>query len=514
MSTPSLPEPELELGATTARAIVSGGLWTLLSRVLPQAQLLALSIIVARYLGPDEMGRQSYIAFVALALIQAATAGLPAAISRFISELLGARRGGQALSLYRLTRRVEAVGAVLVLGALLAVAALGGEPATAWVLAGLSAALSVLQAVPAALLAGTQRWREAWLPGLVTGVATVPAVVVALELGGGISGLFAVEAVAVFVNLVWTSALARRLVTRMPAIEPAPYELRRRFWSFAWQTSVIVIISFVVWRRSELFVLQHYSTDAQIAFYSIAFAAISGLSKLPETVETVSMPAVANLVGTGQDDRIRRGFWRAMRLLVLATFPLVAGVAVTGPALLELAYGSEYADAGPVLLVMLAPLLLQPMLRVSEGVLYGLGRPRFIVVAGLVATVADIGLAFLLIPSLDAIGAAIANGVAILVAGVPCLVLVWRLHLPVSLPFGPMVRVVVLSLVVVGAAWLALEAVGALAAVVAGLLAGFGAALLLRPLAFEDAEWLANALGAEGAPGRAGRFVARLGARA
>ena len=92
---------------------------------------------------------------------------------------------------------------------------------------------------------------------------------------------------------------------RLPQTEPVDPELRRRFWSFAAATSVIVIISFVVWRRSELFILQHYSTDAQIAFYSIAFAAVSGLSKLPETVETVAMPAVANLVGTGQDERIR-----------------------------------------------------------------------------------------------------------------------------------------------------------------------------------------------------------------
>src|SRR6478609_1594607 len=90
----SLPEPELELGATSAPAIVSGGLWTLLSRVIPQAQLLVLSIVVARYLGPDEMGRQSYIAFVALTLVQAATAGLPGAVSRFVGELLGARGGG------------------------------------------------------------------------------------------------------------------------------------------------------------------------------------------------------------------------------------------------------------------------------------------------------------------------------------------------------------------------------------------------------------------------------------
>src|SRR3954451_20818185 len=78
------------LGATSAPSVVSGGLWTLLNPAVPQAPPLVLSIITARSLGPDDMGRQSYIAFVALALVQAAPAGLPGALSRFIGELLGA----------------------------------------------------------------------------------------------------------------------------------------------------------------------------------------------------------------------------------------------------------------------------------------------------------------------------------------------------------------------------------------------------------------------------------------
>ena len=74
------------------------------------------------------MGRQSYIAFVALALVQAATAGFPGALMRYIGELLGARRGDHAMALYRFTRRVELVAAALVLAVLLIVAALGCEP--------------------------------------------------------------------------------------------------------------------------------------------------------------------------------------------------------------------------------------------------------------------------------------------------------------------------------------------------------------------------------------------------
>src|SRR4051794_20311668 len=505
---PSLgaPEDASALGATSAPAVVSGGLWTLLNRAVPQAQLLALSIITARYLGPADMGRQSYIAFVALALVQAATAGFPGALSRFIGELLGARRAGQAVSLYRFTRRVECAAAVLVLAALVAVAALGGDPSAAWVLAGLSGALAVLQSVPMSLLSGAQRWRQAAIAGLVTGVATVPATLVVLQSGGGIVGLFAVEASAVLVNLVWTAVLARKVGAALPSAEPVPGALRSRFLSFAGSSTMIIVIHFVVWRRSELFVMQSRSTDAEIAFYSIAFAAISGLAKLPETLEAITVPAVANLLGSGEHERIRRGFWRAIRLLAFLTPTLVAGVAVTGPALLRLAYGSAYGGAGRVLLIMLAPLLIQPMLTMSEAILYGLGRPRFIVIAGLAACAVDLVLALLLIPPLNAAGAAIANGAAQLVAGIPCLVLVARLERPVWLHMGPLLRSVALALGVAAAAWAVLAVAGSgvpgtLAAVVAGVTAFTVFALLLRPLADDDAGWLAAALGPSGARG-------------
>ena len=178
--------------------------------MLPQAQLLVLSIIVARYLGPDEMGRQSYIAFVALALVQAATAGLPAALSRFIGELLGARRGGQAMSLTGSRGASRRRG-----GARARVAARGGfwgaTPRAAWILAGSERRAGRAAGRAAACCRAPSAGARAWLPGLVTGVATVPRRGRALEPGGGISGLFALEAVAVFANLVWTSALARRL---------------------------------------------------------------------------------------------------------------------------------------------------------------------------------------------------------------------------------------------------------------------------------------------------------------
>ena len=55
------------------------------------------------------------------------------------------------------------------------------------------------------------------------------------------------------------------------------------------------------------------------------------------------------------------------------TPPVVAGAAVTGPALISLAYGDEFAGAGDVLLVLLGPLLVMPLITTSEALLFAHG---------------------------------------------------------------------------------------------------------------------------------------------
>jgi O-antigen/teichoic acid export membrane protein len=493
------PEGQDQLGTTSGAVVVSGGLWSVVGRILPQVQLLVLSVVAARFLGPDGMGRQSLIAFVGITTVMVASAGFPASVARFVGELLGARRGGEALALYVWTWRFELVAAVLAGGGLALVGLLGSEPWLAWVLVGGVSALAVLQSVPQALLSGAQRWRDATMVGVVTGIASVPGAIVVLALGGGISGLFAVELVMVAVNLAWTSHLARGLAARLPPREAFPADLRRRFTSFAGITTVTVMVHYVVWTRSELLVLSHSSTDAQIALYSIAFATVSGLARIPEAIARVTMPAVATLIGAGEMHRVRSGYWRAMRLLVFLTPPVVAGAAVTGPALITLAYGDEFSGAGTVLLVMLGPLLVVPLFTTAESLLFALGRVRFLLVVQLAATVVDVGLAVLLIPHFDALGAAFANAAAQFAAGVPFLVLAGRLHAPVLMAWGAFARGVALAGAVAGAAGLALVLLGsglagALVAIVAGVAAFAILGPVLRPLDADDAAWLARAL--------------------
>src|SRR3954463_13546094 len=79
---------------TTGATVVRGGLWTLVSKLLPQAFVAVVSIAAARFLGPQLFGRQSFIAFTEVGVIYLLSGGLPLAVSRYVGLSLGADEPG------------------------------------------------------------------------------------------------------------------------------------------------------------------------------------------------------------------------------------------------------------------------------------------------------------------------------------------------------------------------------------------------------------------------------------
>ena len=171
--------------------------------------------------------------------------------------------------------------------------------------------------------------------------------------------MFAVEAGAIGVGLIGTAALNRSYVGGLPsASEPNP-ALRRAIGRFAALSTLGVVVHLIIWKRSEFFFLKAYSSNSQIAFYSIAFAAVSGLALLPDAMSNALSPAFATLHGAEARPRIRTGYWRAQRLLLFVTLPMTAGLLALGPELVKLVYGHAYSDTGPILrlLVVIFPFI-------------------------------------------------------------------------------------------------------------------------------------------------------------
>jgi O-antigen/teichoic acid export membrane protein len=286
---------------------------------------------------------------------------------------------------------------------------------------------------------------------------------------------------------------------------------------FARWTTVSMVLSLVVWRRSEFLFLAEYSGDKQIGYYSIAFAATTALSMLAERLAVVVTSAFATLHGAAAVERLRSGFKRGLRLLVILSLPVTALSAAIGPEAVRVVYGGDFEDAGPVLVVLVLSLPAFSIWTISGALLTGLDDARSPVLASGLAAGLNIALAFALVPSYDAVGAAIANLAAQVLAAVVMLRIASRAAQAGSWDLAALVRPLLAAAGAGLVAWAVLQGVSGVAGVVlasvAGGLAYAALAFGLRMLTADDAAWLDDQIGHQ-LGGRVGRMARLAGRRA
>jgi O-antigen/teichoic acid export membrane protein len=332
--------------------------------------------------------------------------------------------------------------------------------------------------------------------------------------------MFGVEAAVAAANLLWAARLTSQALRVYP-VEPQDRALHRQVARYAAIASVEVFFTLVVWKRSEFFFLDRYShgVSDQIALYSIAFSAVFALQALPSGLTSVLLPAVANLVGAGEDRRLRIGVMRAMRLTLTMSLPLAAGALALGPEALRLVYGSAFKGTAPLVVVMVVGFPIIMVSKVSTALLQGLGRQRLLLISVMVATVIDVGLAVWLVPRHQALGAAIANTVAQVVAAGMTMVFARRFLGETRWEGRALSGLAITSGAAVAVAYGAVSVLPAVVGLVTGCVA-FAAvfALLSRPLCVisaEDADWLDAAAGRRmhGLVGRVARAFVSPGER-
>lgn len=514
-ATDTAPELEAEhevADATTGESVLRGGAWSVLAKILPQLATLAVSIAAARFLGASGLGRQSFIAFVATSSIYVLGLGVPVALMRQIGESVGAGRAAVARGLVRWVWRFAFVGATVGVLAMTAVALGGAEPQAAWILAGPIVAAGVLTQIPDAIISGLQRWRDSSVIIIWASVFNAAATIAVLAAGGGITGMIAVQlAVAVGILVAMAPVARRRLLAVAPRVQD-PGALRLRTVKYAGSVFLGSVLTLVVFRRSELFFLDHYATDTDIALYSVAFSLTTTLVLVPQSLANVVAPAVATIFGAGQMDRVRSGYSRTLRMLVLGSLPVTAAGLALGPELLVVVFGGEFTGSGTPLVILLTAFPLIPLMNASYSVVVGLGKARFPLVAGAGSAIVNVALDFALIPSHAAVGAAAANAIAQGSSAIAIVAYGSHLAGPVRWEAGALGRMLVVAAAAgVSARAGLLLAGGGVPGLIAGGLAGIIVfallAVLLRFLPRDDARWIRDSFGSllRGAVGRVSR---------
>lgn len=429
------------------KTIARNTAWYGLENVISFVSSLVTSIAIARTLGPTKTGYLIYVNWLVGIASTLGSVGIPATTRKYMAEFIGGGDRATARFIFLRTLTLQTI-----------LASIATVVAVAWVLhdsppefriASLLLVASLWPAmvnfVPAQANVASEQL-SANLPGsAISTVVFFVMTILAVVLHWGVIGV-----AAAMLGMRLSDCLIRffptvgRILAWPSDNIHTPPDLRPRMMRFASQSIMGLLLTIIVWDRSELFLLKHLSPDIrQLAFYSVAFNLAERLLIFPSVFASASGASIFAQYGRDRS-RLPAMTAASVRYLALISIPLhVIAVALAAPALLTL-YGVKYE--GALLVATVSPLLCLPkaFLGPIQSLFESTDRQKYFIVTTVIASFIDIGVAWYLIPSLGALGASLGSGAAQITAiGLMWIIGIYRDN--IRLPWRFLAKVTLIS---------------------------------------------------------------------
>jgi O-antigen/teichoic acid export membrane protein len=428
-------------------------------------------IAIARILGPSRNAYLVWVSQVAFVASNLGGLGIAGTTSKYMAEFLGLGDRGTARYIFFQTLLFQVVLATVATAGIV-VWILHDAPAdyrVAAILVVLSIWPSMVNSISSMANMATENLATNLPASIVSTLVYFAAVMASAGMHWGVTGigaaLFLMRAVDFLVRLFPT--MKRILSWETTHVQPVG--LRSRMISFTWQSVATMVVSMIVWERSEVFLLKPLNPDVnQISYYSTAFSMADRL--LLVSLIFGQATAATMFVQYGRDkSRLPLITATTFRYLALMAIPLhFVAVSLAVPALLGI-LGTKWAGAAAV--VTLAPLLClsKAFVRPAQSILQSHERQSFVIWATVIAGIVDIGVAWSLVRAHGAVGACIASGAA----QVTAVAIMWAVSIKlykVRLPWLFVAKVALISaLASLAAHYVALKFTPVLGLVLGGL---------------------------------------------
>ncbi|HEX2268741.1 MAG TPA: oligosaccharide flippase family protein [Pyrinomonadaceae bacterium] len=385
----------------------TGVAWTLVTRVLMIVNSVAAGIIVAHWLGAKGVGELAVINVAVATVVQICSFGLPSANTYFISQDQKQLRTAAINSLIF----AALVGSLLALG-LSYVAELrpdwfGSVSANLIRIASVSIPAQLITLIGLNILLAVGKLREFNLLDLVgQSFVLINAVVALIVLRRGLATLVILNTAAALVVSLVVAVLIVIAARKLARSQWRPdASLLRRMIGYGLKFHVSILAGAIIF-RADLLVVNHYRGPDEAGVYSVATQFGMLLMLLPGVIATLLFPRV-----TAEQDP--RGETTALitRYTAFVTF-LCCLAAVPFSFLLPLIYGSAFAEATRLLLILLPGVFLIGLESVLVQHFNALGLPRIIPIYWVVTLAVNLVLVFALVPRLGAQGAAVASTIS------------------------------------------------------------------------------------------------------
>ncbi|MDN5358873.1 MAG: hypothetical protein PWP76_716 [Candidatus Diapherotrites archaeon] len=370
---------------------------------------LIITIYLARFLGPAQLGYFSFVASVAGVLATVFSFGLPGYIQRHVAfwDEQQDNAGSLVSAILSTSSRVVALSIIfsVALG-IFANVFLGREAAILlFTLAGLYSATMILGLIFESILIALHRLERAVIPAVVRDVLRL---ILVLALVYFVRDFVPVVLAYTFVFGFYALLLYR--VVRKHAQPSEKYGLNVLIEALPF---LFFGIAHMLLAQTDVIMLSALRPMEAVGYYKVAQLAVTSIiSVLP--IVAVSLPTLSRATARGQ---LKRTFFL---LLALSSAVSVAAIAVfyfVGPPLILFFFGDEYMQSIPIFYVLLFLIPTYFVYALSIQGLIAIGREREQVVYPLVAGILNVVLNYLFILQWGAVGAAMATVTSIGIAG-------------------------------------------------------------------------------------------------
>jgi O-antigen/teichoic acid export membrane protein len=376
---------------------------------------MAASVVMARSLGPNDLGIFHQVQWFAGTVSVVISLGFITSITKFTAQYRAEGRHGDVLSAVRFIFYVEmAIAVVTTIGLMIFASSIAdhyftGKQGIIFMLAFLAITPGIQTAIFSATLEGAQVFRYQTVHSLtVTPVALLLKVYVMYK-GWGLISLFWINLIFSVVNLAFFYMAARRegLLRGWFRFAPSDGKWKKEMLEYNKSAIGIHFVDLVVWSRSENYFLGRFCAASQIAYYNLAQNLIVKLTgTLPNLMWRILLPLSAEHHGRMETEKMKKTYKHALRYSAFFVFPTVAICFLAAYELVVIFYGHAYSEAKDCFQILCAGSLLSSLAQPGSAVIYASNKQNFILKFGAVLAVLNIALCFWLIPKYGARGAA------------------------------------------------------------------------------------------------------------
>ena len=390
--------------------IFKNSLWNLILFVCQGLNGVVTSILLARYLGPELMGEYSFIIWIIGVVVILVGIGLPNAVTKFISELIGSKDKESAQAIYAKLSQMQFILSVLITLVLIGIfcSRLYPPQRDYYIITFLSLCPLCMSAFFSSAFYGLQNFKITSIVGSFINLIQLIITIAFVALGFGLRALLAIPLIS---SLLYALLLAYYLYPTFSIISPfkMPKEFKNRIISYTLSVYWTIVLSLIVWQKSEIFFLKIYSTSEAIAFYNIAFNIALIMMGLTALFSTVIFPVFSSCYGAGDREGIQKVYNKSIKAIFIFYLPICIIVIVAAKPIVSVMYSSQFLAVSPLLIILMASSIFSALGILFANLILAVNRADIQAKYVTLIALTNIILDFILIPHYGATGAALAN---------------------------------------------------------------------------------------------------------